>query len=56
MTLLGAIKDTQLVKGKVAKEVAEKKFGDKQGERENGKKEMRKSIKLYGKGENKEIL
>jgi hypothetical protein len=54
VTLLDAIKDGQLVKGKAAKEVAEK-FGDKQGERENEKK-MRKSIKLYGKGREKKIF
>ena len=37
MTLLDVIKDSQLVKGEAAKEVAEK-FGDKQGERENEKR------------------
>lgn len=52
MTLLDAIKDSQLVKGEAAKEVAEK-FGDKQGERENEKKRNAEEYKTLWKGRKK---
>jgi hypothetical protein len=54
VTLLDAIKDSQLVKGKASKEVAENFGGES---RENEKKgKMRKRIQTLWKGEKKEIL